>query len=123
MALPETDRLDVQQVRRAQGLLEEFNRAGVLGAADVHVATRLQRLGGEHDERVLLAAGLVVRAVRQGSVCVEIAAAAASTAVDGLSAEEVAALPWPEPAAWVSALEASPLVASGSEGSPDRPLR
>jgi len=123
IALPETDRLDVQQVRRAQGLLEEFNRAGVLGAADLHVATRLRRLGGEDDERVLLAAALVVRAVRQGSVCVEVAEAAATTAVDGLSAEEVAALPWPEPAAWVAALQASPLVAAGSGGSPDRPLR
>ncbi len=106
-----------------RGLLEQFNRAGVLGAADVHVATRLQRLGGEDDERVLLAAALVVRAVRQGSVCVEVAEAAATTAVDGLSAEEVAALPWPEPAAWVAAVQASPLVASGPEGSPDRPLR
>ena len=122
-ALPEMDRLDVQQARRARGLLEQFNRAGVLGAADVHVATRLQRLGGEDDERVLLAAALVVRAVRQGSVCVEVAEAAATTAVDGLSAEEVAALPWPEPAAWVAAVQASPLVASGPEGSPDRPLR
>jgi exodeoxyribonuclease V alpha subunit len=122
-ALPEADRLDVQQVRRAQGLLEEFNRAGVLGAADVHVATRLQRLGGEDDQRVLLAAALVVRAVRQGSVCVEVAETAAMTAVDGLSAEAVAALPWPEPVAWVTAVQASPLVASGPDGSPDRPLR
>jgi exodeoxyribonuclease V alpha subunit len=121
--LPEVDRLDVQQVRRVQGLLEQFNRAGVLGAADVHVATRLQRLGGEDDERVLLAAALVVRAVRQGSVCIEVAEVAATTAVDGLSAEEVAALPWPEPVAWVTALQASPLVASGPDGLPDRPLR
>jgi exodeoxyribonuclease V alpha subunit len=123
IALPEADRLDVQQVRRAQGLLGDFNRAGVLGAADVHVATRLRRLGGEHDERVLLAAALVVRAVRQGSVCVEVAEAAATTAVDGLSAEDVAALPWPEPAAWVAAVQASTLVAAGPNGSPDRPLR
>jgi exodeoxyribonuclease V alpha subunit len=122
-ALAEGDRLDVQQVRRAHGVLEEFNRAGVLGAADVHVAARLQRLGGEDDERVLLAAALVVRAVRQGSVCVEVAETAATTAVDGLSAEEVAALPWPEPAAWVAAVEASALVAAEPDGTPDRPLR
>jgi exodeoxyribonuclease V alpha subunit len=115
--------LDVQQVRRADGLLGEFNRAGVLGAADVHVAQRLRRLGGEDEERVLLAAALVVRAVRQGSVCVEIAESAATTAVDGVSAEDVAALPWPEPDAWVAALEASPLVAVDEDGPADRPLR
>jgi exodeoxyribonuclease V alpha subunit len=117
------DALDVQQVRRADGLLGVFNRAGVLGAADVHVAQRLRRLGGESDEQVLLAAALVVRAVRQGSVCVEVASAAGSTAVDGLTAEQLAALPWPEPGAWVAALEASPLVAVGESGAPDRPMR
>jgi exodeoxyribonuclease V alpha subunit len=119
----ETDVLDVQQVRRGDGLLAEFNRAGVLGAADVHVAHRLQRLGGEDDERVLLATALVVRAVRQGSVCVEVSEAAATTAVDGVPAEDVAALRWPEPDAWVAALEASPVVAVGQGGPADRPLR
>jgi exodeoxyribonuclease V alpha subunit len=119
----DTDVLDVQQVRRADGLLAVFNRAGVLGAADVHVARRLHRLGGEDDERVLLAAALVVRAVRQGSVCLDVATAADTTAVDGVSAADVAALPWPEPGAWVDAVRASPLVAAGETGPADRPLR
>jgi exodeoxyribonuclease V alpha subunit len=123
MTVVTTDALDVQQVLRADGLLAEFNRAGVLGAADVHVAQRLRRLGGEDDERVLLAAALVVRAVRQGSVCVDLATAAETTAVDGVSTEDVAALPWPAPAAWVAAVEASPLVAIGMDGPEDRPLR
>ena len=122
-ALVEMHSMDAQQVRRADGLLAEFNRAGVLGAADVHVAQRLRQLGEEDDERVLLAAALVVRAVRQGSVCVEIAEAAATTAVDGVSAEDVAALSWPEPEAWVAAVEGSPLVAMGVDGPVDRPLR
>jgi exodeoxyribonuclease V alpha subunit len=117
------DVLDVQQVRRADGLLAEFNRAGVLGAADVHVARRLRRLGVENDERVLLAAALVVRAVRQGSVCLDISSAASTTAVDGVSAEDVAALPWPHSDDWVGAVKASPLVATGEGGSADRPLR
>ena len=56
---------DVQLVRRATGLLAAFNEAGVLAAADVHVATRLGRLGGESDDRVLLAAALAVRALRR----------------------------------------------------------
>jgi exodeoxyribonuclease V alpha subunit len=118
-----TDARDVQQVRRAGGLLARFNRAGVLGAADVHVARRLQRLGDENDEQVLLAAALVVRAVRQGSVCLRVAQAAATTAVDGVSAEDVAALPWPPADEWVATVEASPLVAVGESGPADRPLR
>ena len=48
-------------------------RAGVLTAADVHVATNLGRLGGEADASVLLAIALAVRAVRHGSVCLDLA--------------------------------------------------
>jgi exodeoxyribonuclease V alpha subunit len=117
------DPYDVQQVRSASGLLADFNRGGVLGAADVHVAGRLQRLGGEPHGPVLLAAALVVRAVRQGSVCLDVARAASTTSVDDVAPEDVAALPWPEPAAWLDALRGSPLVAVGSEGPADRPLR
>jgi exodeoxyribonuclease V alpha subunit len=110
-------------VRRARGLLADFNRAGVLGLADVHVARRLGELAGETSEAALLAAALTVRAVRQGSVCLPLPAVAASTAVDGLTADEVAALPWPPPQPWASALSASPLVAVGVDGPVDRPLR
>jgi exodeoxyribonuclease V alpha subunit len=113
----------VEEVRRAAGLLAEFNRAGVLGHADVHVALRLQRLLAETDETVLLAAALAVRAVRQGSSCLALADVASTTSVDGLSPEQVAALPWPEPAAWLSVVAASPLVEVGDSGTPARPLR
>ena len=46
--------------------------AGVFEPADVHVAQRLTTLGGESDERVALAVALVVRALRGGSVCVDL---------------------------------------------------
>ena len=48
--------------------LATFNAAGVLTAADVHVATNLGRLGGEPDASVLLAVALTVagRAARVG---------------------------------------------------------
>ena len=46
--------------------------AGVFEPADVHVAQRLTALGGEADERVALAVALVVRALRGGSVCVDL---------------------------------------------------
>jgi len=89
----------------AAGLLATFNDGGVLTASDVHVASRIGVLGEEDDERVLLAVALAVRAVRRGSVCLDLAAL---TAAD-LAPE----LPWPEPAAWVAAIAGSPLVAAG----------
>jgi exodeoxyribonuclease V alpha subunit len=109
--------------QRASGVLATFNRAGVLGLADVHVAERLCALVDEREESVLLAAALAVRAVRQGSVCFTLDSVAGATAVDGLSAEEVAQLPWPEPSSWGTAVSASRLVAVGQDGPADRPLR
>ena len=52
---------DAALALRAGGLLASFNRAGILTAADVHVARRLGAIGGETDEAVLLAVALVVR--------------------------------------------------------------
>jgi exodeoxyribonuclease V alpha subunit len=102
---------------RAGGLLRDFAEAGVLAPADVHVALRLARLGGEQREPVLLAAALAVRGVRAGSVCVELATVADSVVPDE-DAPPVE-LTWPED--W-SALEDSPVVAVGVEA-PWRPLR
>ena len=100
------DPFDRRLVAGATGLLGLFNQADVLDAADVHAALRLCALGGEHDETVALAVALAVRALRGGSVCVDLAAVAEQSARP--------ALPWPEPAAWVSAVEASPLTAGPS---------
>jgi exodeoxyribonuclease V alpha subunit len=113
----------LEPVLRAEGLLGEFNRAGVLGYADVHVTRRLQKLCSESSEEVLLAGALTVRAVRHGSSCLHLATVAESTAVDGLSPEGVAALPWPATQAWKQAVLASDMVAVGDGGPADRPLR
>jgi exodeoxyribonuclease V alpha subunit len=118
--------MTAQVVRAATGTLRAFNEAGVLAAADVHVAGRLSRLGGEDDDRVLLAAALAVRAVRTGSVCLDLARARESAGVEDPSEEALAALAalsWPGVPEWLEAAAASPLVAVGPEGSPDRPLR
>ena len=109
---------------RAEGLLRTFAEAGVLTPADVHVARRLARLGGESDDSVLLATALAVRGVRTGSVCVELATIADTVVPedDELAVEpgtEPVLLPWP--ADW-SALERSPLVAVGTDPG-WRPLR
>ncbi len=43
--------------------------------------------------------------------------------MEDVPAEVVAALDWPPVANWLTALEASPLVASSIDGDPTRPLR
>jgi exodeoxyribonuclease V alpha subunit len=116
------DPFDARLALRASGLLGEFNAAGVLTAADVHVASTLGRLCGEPDERVLLAAALAVRAVREGSVCLDLAGARTSVG-DVEDPVDLDALPWPEPTGWLAAVQASPLVAAGVDGAADRPVR
>jgi len=114
---------DARYVRGAAGILRAFNEAGVLAAADVHVALRLAQLATEEDERTALAAALAVRAPRLGSVCVDLATIASTAATDLDIAVDLQALPWPDPEAWVHGLASSPLVAIGENGEEDRPLR
>lgn len=91
-------------VQAIDGLLRPFGDAGVFEAADVHVAQRLTALAREPDERVALAIALVVRALRGGSVCVDLRAVAAQLGM--------AELPWPAADDWLTAVRASPLLGS-----------
>jgi exodeoxyribonuclease V alpha subunit len=119
------DAWDVRLALGAEGVLRQFNAAGALVAADVHVARRLGALCGEEDERVLLAAALAVRGPRLGHVCVDLSTVAATLVIEGeraASVDALAALPWPEPQAWAEAVARSPLVVAGPEGGA-RPLR
>ena len=93
---------DPRLARGAEGLLRTFNEGGVLDASDVHVARRLCALAGEDEPLVALAVAFVVRAVRGGSVCVDL------TTVG----EEDLDLPWPDPQAWLAAVAASDLATS-----------
>jgi exodeoxyribonuclease V alpha subunit len=95
---------DPRLAQRADGLLRTFNDAGVLDASDVHVGRRLCALAGEEDPLVALAVGFVVRAVRGGSVCVDLA----GVADDDLD------VPWPDPEAWLAAVAASDLTTSAT---------
>ncbi len=104
----------------ATGLLRAFNAAGVLAAADVHVATRLTALTGEPDDAVALAAALAVRAPRLGHVFVDLATIHATATVESDEPVDLSTLPWPS--GWVQAVAASELVAVGENGS-SRPLR
>ncbi|MCP9273925.1 exodeoxyribonuclease V subunit alpha [Mycolicibacterium arenosum] len=83
-------------------MLEVFNEAGVIETPDVLVAQRLTELAGDGDERVALAVAFVVRGLRGGSVCVDLASVAAQV--------DRPELPWPDD--WLGAVRASPLLAS-----------
>jgi exodeoxyribonuclease V alpha subunit len=98
---------DVRRALSATEPLAAFNAAGVLEAADIHVARRVCVVGGEPDPRVELAVALATRAVRHGSICLDL------ERVAELAADAGTDLPWPEPTAWRDAVRRSPLVASG----------
>jgi exodeoxyribonuclease V alpha subunit len=118
------DPFDLRRVRRAPGLLRAFNEAGVLAAADVHVALRLAALAGETDEAVALAAALAVRGPRLGHVHVDLATIRDTATVDADDPVDLSAVPWPDAAEWLARVGASALVASGDEpGGVVAPLR
>ena len=94
----------------APPVLEQFNRAGVLDLADVHVAKTLARVCSEEDPLVLLAAALAVRAPRQGHVCLDLASVAETVAPEEDAEVSVEDLEWPGVEEWVAALERSSLV-------------
>jgi exodeoxyribonuclease V alpha subunit len=89
-------------------VLTRLHELRVLSAADVHVTDAVARLTGERDPDVLLAIALAVRAPSQGHVCLEL-----DRVHDrGLAAEGEQPVPvvLPPPAAWRTALAASPAV-------------
>jgi exodeoxyribonuclease V alpha subunit len=88
----------------ATGLLRAFTDAEVLEPSDVHVAQRLTALAKEPDEAVAVAVAMAVRALRNGSVCVDLRSVKEQVGVDGL--------PWPDVEGWLTAIQASPLASA-----------
>ena len=101
MTIDVADTSDWRRSATATGVLRTFNEAGVIDSSDVVVAQRLTALAKDTDERVALAVAFVVRAVRAGSVCVDLADVEQHTAT--------ADLPWPPAGEWLAAVAASPL--------------
>ncbi len=98
------DRHDHRLAVGATGSLATFNAAGILLAADVHVAMRLGAAVGEADPDVLLATALAVRAVRHGSVCLDLQRA------HEVAVDDDVVVPWPDTAPWIQKLAASRVV-------------
>ncbi|MDT5348997.1 MAG: exodeoxyribonuclease alpha subunit [Mycobacterium sp.] len=95
---------DWRQAISATALVRTFNEAGVIESADVHVAQRLTAMSGESNPSVALAVALVVRALRGGSVCVDLRSVEAQVGN--------ADLPWPLADDWLAVVRASPLAGS-----------
>lgn len=119
------EQLDAQSVLglAPDGLLAQFNRAGVLVAADVHVALALGRLGRDADELVALAAALAVRAPRVGHVLADLATVRETATADAEDEADLSGLPWPSLELWAEHVASSPAVSVGDGGPDDRPLR
>jgi exodeoxyribonuclease V alpha subunit len=122
--------VDLYHPSRAIGAphaMAPWNDSGVLSAADIHMASTLVRLGGGPDPLVALGVAFVVRALRMGHVCVELAALPLTVSADEATVPDgtmdVRTLPWPDPGDWTSHLHDSPLVALGDDDQRDRPLR
>ena len=81
------------------GCWRDFNRGRRARRGRRPRRRRARRLGGEADERVLLAVALAVRAVRRGSVCLDLATG---------RRRRRPTCPGPTPTAWADAVAASP---------------
>ena len=102
------DAHDRRLARSATGLLAAFNGAGVVTAADVHLARTLARTTREQDEQAALAAAVASRALRSGSVGADLAALADA------GRQSLPELSWPDPQEWTDRVRASKLVAQGA---------
>jgi len=118
------DPFDVRIAHGAPGALRAFNEAGVLAAADVHVATRLGALASVDDPEVLLAVALAVRAPRLGHVFVDLSTIAERATVETEQAVDLSSLPWPASLDWLARIGGSALVEVGeASAEASAPLR
>jgi exodeoxyribonuclease V alpha subunit len=120
----ELERHSARRAARASGLLRTFNDAGVLSAADVHVAARIAELVGERSDAARLATALAVRGPRLGHVFVDLETIRDTASVESEAPLDLGALPWPTVEEWIAALTLSGLVTVGDKQTvADRPLR
>ena len=108
------DDYDRRLARDSSGLLGRLNAAGVLTAADLHVARTLARAAGGVEEgsadASLLAAALATHAVRTGSIAVDLARLDAALR----ELDPPVDLPWADPQEWTRRLEDGSLMRKGA---------
>jgi exodeoxyribonuclease V alpha subunit len=119
--LDPTDPFAPDVALRATPPLAQFNTAGVLAAADVHVARTLARLGNVDDPDVVLAAALAVRAPRLGHVFVDLETISATATADGDQPEQN--LPWPDAERWSGTVAGATGLVGSDDGTGTFPLR
>lgn len=106
----------------AAGTMADFLAAGIISTVDFHTAERLAWHAGEHDSELpRLALALTMRALRQGSVCLDMDTA--HTLGSETENPEGVDLAWPSSAELLAALRSSPLVTVGTGPGQGRPLR
>ena len=105
--------------------LTPYLAAGVLGSPDVQLARALIRIGGTPSDNVALAIALCARALREGSVCVDLRSDPAQWAPADAETEatELVELSWPGVDAWLADLTSHPLVSGPDYDGPARPLK
>lgn len=106
-------RFDASAAAGLEGPLHLFNAAGLLAPSDVHVAIRLSNLAEADDDALRLGVAFAVRAPRLGHVCVDLATVRSTASSETDTEADVDALPWPDGAAWLRAMAASPIVGEG----------
>ena len=108
MTAIEQDRHDRRLALGATGELASLNVAGIIDAADVHVATRLAELVDEGDSLARLTLALVVRSAREGS-----------TSLHPDHARELLAEPDPDPIEVSPRAEALPNTSTADPSTPN----
>ena len=108
-AAPAAQSLHAEAVVLAPSGLADFNAAGVLNAADVHVAKAVGRIGGEEDPVVLLAVALCVRGLRLGHTCIDLRSVSETVTPEEGATLPLDALDWPDPPAWRDTVAGSPV--------------
>lgn len=96
----------------------------MIGIPDVHPALHLTHMFAEDDDRVRLALALAVRAVRDGSVCIDLNTVTNDPTMLGEDVPPPPAEAWPDIDGWLGSLKNSPCVTVGDDPAPtNRPLR
>lgn len=115
-AIAYEDRYDRRLALSADGDLARLNAAGILEAADVHVATRLSELVHEDDPLARVTLALVVRAAREGSTSLgpdHARELLTETAEEPAPESEAPASELPDNEAWLQRIRESALAIGG----------